>query len=383
MVTEVRSRHAHVQRSEVLFRETLDPGNPTRSPRLRRWSLALLLVCSLFALLPSASAQVDFRRGDVDEDGVAGTVSDANMLLRALNPIAGIAPPSIPCLSAADTNDDGNWTLADAIFVLLAIEGNEVIPLPGPMTCGPDPTLDDIECISFDCTPTPLPAIPTTTLRLESGFGAVGEVLTVRLFTESTGSNSQAPVGFAASIAHDPSVATIVSVEFSEGLDGFEHSLIEPGRVSLAALNLFGSAVPLETVTITYELIGPGTTALTFEDLPLRTEIAARAGFGGFPLTVDGAIGVRNFQRGDANNDATVDIGDAITILGTLFSGGPESPCVDAADVNDDGAIDLGDPIYTLNFLIGGGMLPPAPGPFTCGPDATPDALRCLSSACP
>ncbi|MEM7261463.1 MAG: carboxypeptidase regulatory-like domain-containing protein [Planctomycetota bacterium] len=88
------------------------------------------------------------------------------------------------------------------------------------------------------------------------------------------------------------------------------------------------------------------------------------------------------FDRGDCNGDGALDIGDAIFILGALFSGGPEGDCADACDVNDDGAKDIGDAIYALGNLFSGGPNPPAPF-GACGPDPTDDPLDCASYTCP
>ena len=81
------------------------------------------------------------------------------------------------------------------------------------------------------------------------------------------------------------------------------------------------------------------------------------------------------FVRGDANADATFNIGDAITILSFLFSMGPAS-CLVALDCNDDESVDIGDAIYTLSNLFSGGPQPPAPHPG-CGADPTPGMLGC------
>lgn len=71
-----------------------------------------------------------------------------------------------------------------------------------------------------------------------------------------------------------------------------------------------------------------------------------------------------------------LDLGDPITILETLFSGGDPLPCPDAADANDDGAVDIADPISLLEYLFGGGPPPPAPFPGQ-GADPSPDLLDC------
>ena len=80
------------------------------------------------------------------------------------------------------------------------------------------------------------------------------------------------------------------------------------------------------------------------------------------------------FLRGDANDDATVDLSDAVTILGDLFLGSAASaPCRDALDGNDDGTIDLSDAVAVLSFLFTGGADIPPPGIEIPGPDPTPD----------
>ncbi|MCZ6795345.1 MAG: dockerin type I domain-containing protein [Planctomycetota bacterium] len=87
-------------------------------------------------------------------------------------------------------------------------------------------------------------------------------------------------------------------------------------------------------------------------------------------------------RRGDANNDGTVDFGDAIHIANFLFNGGPAPLCEDAADANDDGAVDVADTSYLANWLFLGGPAPPAPGPVSCGADPTADKLTCGYSVC-
>ena len=85
------------------------------------------------------------------------------------------------------------------------------------------------------------------------------------------------------------------------------------------------------------------------------------------------------FRRGDANTDGTVDISDALGILGTLFSGNPQATCHDAADANDDTQVDISDAMFVLRvlFLVRTGL--PAPGAETCGADVTADGLECPS----
>ena len=78
------------------------------------------------------------------------------------------------------------------------------------------------------------------------------------------------------------------------------------------------------------------------------------------------------FQRGDCNSDDKVDLADSATILANQFNGLPIL-CPDACDSNDDGVLNMADSVYLLNWLFKFGPIPPAPGPYEDGPDATAD----------
>ncbi len=105
--------------------------------------------------------------------------------------------------------------------------------------------------------------------------------------------------------------------------------------------------------------------------IPIHYAAAASNGGGGF-------------KRGDANADGTMNIADAVCILGYLF-GGAEGACLDAAaacrdaaDSNDDGLVNVADAVYILQYIfLNAG---PPPDPFeTCGDDPTDDGLECVS----
>ncbi|NRA75478.1 MAG: hypothetical protein HRU16_06005 [Planctomycetes bacterium] len=100
-------------------------------------------------------------------------------------------------------------------------------------------------------------------------------------------------------------------------------------------------------------------------------------------LAGGGAPPTLGFQRGDCNADGGFNIADAIFLLGNLFSGGPDSTCVDACDANDDGSINIADAIFVLGTLFSGGNNPP--DPFgDCGEDPTADNLDCAEyNNCP
>ncbi|MBI4583614.1 MAG: beta-propeller domain-containing protein [Planctomycetes bacterium] len=85
-----------------------------------------------------------------------------------------------------------------------------------------------------------------------------------------------------------------------------------------------------------------------------------------------------SFRRGDANQDATLDITDVIFTLRYLFLSSEEPQCLDALDSNDDGGLDISDPVFSLLYLFTGGNQPPAPGD-QCGGDPSPDRLGCAA----
>lgn len=93
----------------------------------------------------------------------------------------------------------------------------------------------------------------------------------------------------------------------------------------------------------------------------------------------DGSSG-GGFRRGDSNGDGGFDIGDPVFTLALLFSMGPAVSCDDAADANDDGSINIGDPTFSLAAIFGTGPTLPW---MSCLPDATVDALGCVTASCP
>ncbi|MBI4606947.1 MAG: hypothetical protein HY721_33710 [Planctomycetes bacterium] len=97
--------------------------------------------------------------------------------------------------------------------------------------------------------------------------------------------------------------------------------------------------------------------------------------------------GVAVFHRGDADQNAQLQLTDAIQILGFLFLGIPTKvpDCPDAADADDNGALQLTDAIRVLGFLFLGLGPPETPGPppNACGSDPTPDDLGgCVYTGC-
>lgn len=89
-----------------------------------------------------------------------------------------------------------------------------------------------------------------------------------------------------------------------------------------------------------------------------------------------------HFVRGNSNDDAKVNIADAMWILNEIFHSGPKSTCEDAADANNDGHVDSADAMYLIEHQFRGGSSPPAPYP-DCGsdPEGDGDGLTCVDQA--
>ncbi|MBI4582783.1 MAG: hypothetical protein HY717_01940 [Planctomycetes bacterium] len=93
------------------------------------------------------------------------------------------------------------------------------------------------------------------------------------------------------------------------------------------------------------------------------------------------------FVRGDCNfaesftmPTMAVDISDAAAVISFLFLTGTwkfHPKCLDACDANDDARIDLADAVAILRYLFKFAPPLPAPGPTALGPDPTGDKLDC------
>ena len=71
---------------------------------------------------------------------------------------------------------------------------------------------------------------------------------------------------------------------------------------------------------------------------------------------------------GDANDDETANISDAVYIITWIFSGGPGPVPLEAGDANCDGTANISDAVYLITYIFGGG-----PPPCDTNDDGTPD----------
>ncbi len=82
------------------------------------------------------------------------------------------------------------------------------------------------------------------------------------------------------------------------------------------------------------------------------------------------------FTRGDTDSSGFLDLNDALENLAVLYLG-VATDCLASHDVNDDAKLDLSDALYILTALFSSGAMPPAPYP-NCGVDVESD-FECVS----
>jgi subtilisin family serine protease len=64
-------------------------------------------------------------------------------------------------------------------------------------------------------------------------------------------------------------------------------------------------------------------------------------------------------SRGDANNDGTINVADAVFLINYIFKGGPAPDSEYLGDANGDGTINVGDAVYLIQYIFGSGPPPP------------------------
>ena len=89
----------------------------------------------------------DFRRGDANNDGLVTLVDALGTLFFLFE--GGV---QTACKDALDTDDSGRADLTDPVRLLTYLFLAGAAPgAPGPRDCGPDPTLDSLDCVVSQC----------------------------------------------------------------------------------------------------------------------------------------------------------------------------------------------------------------------------------------
>ncbi len=78
----------------------------------------------------------------------------------------------------------------------------------------------------------------------------------------------------------------------------------------------------------------------------------------------DSATALVFVQNGDADNSGSLDISDAVYLIGYIFNSGADPmPVMDAGDANCDGAVDISDVVFLIAYIFNSGPPPPC-NPF-------------------
>lgn len=89
-----------------------------------------------------AGTITEFIRGDANGDGVTNLADP----IAILGVLFGGGTAALDCDDASDLNDDGQLDISDPIFQLGALFVPGASPVPLPISCGPDPTADSLDC---------------------------------------------------------------------------------------------------------------------------------------------------------------------------------------------------------------------------------------------
>lgn len=355
----------------------------------------------------AAEEQALFIRGDVNLDG---KISIADLLFISRHVFQRMR---LPCLDAADLNDDEVVALPDAlrmVEVLCYLDLSLSAPYPLP---GEDPTPGGLDCVDNEMVPA---RENDDRIRVGNVTAAPGALVSVPVYithsvpveafqivlktnpsfftfeTDSTLDFTGTVVEEIADERHDVSGWLIpMDDEQSVVLYSIFNAL---GNVTLPASNeerllvkMVAKISPDVQVDAVMQVFpasgedGQGTGSLQLKNELVSYDEAIYASI--MPRYLQGGvISIQNgFIRCDVNLDNRIDIGDAIFTLTYLFNDGPAPDCDDAADANDDGELALSDPITMLDYLFNDTSLVPVPFPL-CGTDPTPDDLDCAVNAC-
>ena len=245
-------------------------------------------------------------------------------------------------------------------------------------------------------------------LAVEDATVAPGATFDLGVTLDSTaGTDLQ---GWSYGVCHDPGSITLLNTDFTTlagpltstsnagGAPDFLQGGVQADGYSLGVvISLLGTSTlpPSSGVAsiaqYTNDMADGSSTSVSICDTIGTPPVASVVVVNGASITPDTTAGtitsflppVVSHVRGDANDDAAVNIADGIWMLNELFQGGPGGDCDSANDANDDGNYDASDAIFIFNYQFLNGPAPSAPFP-DCGLAAGQVPEDCLSqSSCP
>lgn len=93
---------------------------------------------------------------------------------------------------------------------------------------------------------------------------------------------------------------------------------------------------------------------------PLKLDLVGD-GFDYIPKSSAGRVVLHAVKRGDANNDGTINVGDAVYMINYIFKFGSAPRTIQSGDANYDYMLNVGDPVYLINYIFKGGSAPHNP----------------------
>jgi agmatine deiminase len=75
-------------------------------------------------------------------------------------------------------------------------------------------------------------------------------------------------------------------------------------------------------------------------------------------VSVSETVSVVSYSCGDADGNGTIDISDAVNLIGYIFSGGVAPVPLISADADCNGAVDISDAVYLIAYIFTGGSAP-------------------------
>ncbi|MFL2858045.1 MAG: hypothetical protein ACJ0DK_06575 [Planctomycetota bacterium] len=219
---------------------------------------------------------------------------------------------------------------------------------------------------------------------------------------------------FSFGLVHDPAVLTgqginaasiLTALNGNTGPDFFDVNSFADGMTVGCVYTFVGTdvltfATATDLVTVDYSTVAAG---LIGAATPTETQLQFSQTLGTPPVELVVVVGAASqgvqgetgtitltpvtgtgFVRADINDDAVVNLADAVQLLNALFLGGVTN-CDDAADTNDDELKNIADAVYLLSYLFTSGPDIPEPGGNgSCGTDPVGDALDCAQyNSCP
>ena len=118
---------------------------PTKNLVVSEFQSFIAQTCDCHVCVGNIQEKIPFIRGDCNDDELVNVVDAAQMISYLF--LTGNWKANPPCLDACDANDDARVDLADVQMLLYWLfKGGPILPDPGPMMPGIDPTADKIEC---------------------------------------------------------------------------------------------------------------------------------------------------------------------------------------------------------------------------------------------